>query len=330
MSASDFAEFLPADFVRPLRVFLCYATEDRDAVVSLYKRLRAEGFEPWMDVEDLLPGQHWRSVITREVQQSDAVIVNLSPTAVMKTGYFQVEMKIALEEAKRRPAGTIFLMPVKLGGCELTEELKELQAIDLISDHSYVRLLRALRMLAEPLKDRLLIAAWGNPVVGIYDFTQPLLREMHRCAVTLAGFLVDLAEHPRHVSANRELIDRINPLVSSKVRRYDEDDGLYIDVTCLDEDRSYFIHSAWPHAVCHSHEKLWSGSGLGSEFHAWFWTSISEMKHGVLTWMDRFAPVDNKRLWRKTAVYFNQLVFPDGVRWTVAIEGHEIAQSRRK
>ena len=57
MSAiGDIAAYIPAHHVRPLRVFLCYAAEDREDVASLYKRLRAEGFAPWMDIEDLLPG----------------------------------------------------------------------------------------------------------------------------------------------------------------------------------------------------------------------------------------------------------------------------------
>ena len=38
------------------RIFLAYAQEDQTQVKRLYQRLHAAGFEPWMDMENLLPG----------------------------------------------------------------------------------------------------------------------------------------------------------------------------------------------------------------------------------------------------------------------------------
>jgi hypothetical protein len=40
-----------------LRIFLCYSSGDKPAVRELYRRLRADGFEPWLDGVNLLPGQ---------------------------------------------------------------------------------------------------------------------------------------------------------------------------------------------------------------------------------------------------------------------------------
>ncbi len=45
------------------QVFLAHAHEDKDQVLEVYQRLKAEGFKPWMDKEDLLPGQFWRDEI---------------------------------------------------------------------------------------------------------------------------------------------------------------------------------------------------------------------------------------------------------------------------
>jgi TIR domain len=44
---------------RPKRMpFLCHASDDKAHVREVYHRLRTgEGFEPWLDEEDLLPGQ---------------------------------------------------------------------------------------------------------------------------------------------------------------------------------------------------------------------------------------------------------------------------------
>ena len=35
------------------RIFLCHASEDKQQVREVYQRLKAEGFEPWLDEEDL-------------------------------------------------------------------------------------------------------------------------------------------------------------------------------------------------------------------------------------------------------------------------------------
>lgn len=45
---------------RPLRVFLCHASGDKITVRALCARLRAAGTDPWLDEEQLLPGQDWQ------------------------------------------------------------------------------------------------------------------------------------------------------------------------------------------------------------------------------------------------------------------------------
>jgi len=71
---------------RCLKIFLCHASGDKPAVRELYHRLRAAGFDPWLDEENLLPGQDWQLEIPQAVRSSDAVIVCLSTRAVTKRG----------------------------------------------------------------------------------------------------------------------------------------------------------------------------------------------------------------------------------------------------
>ncbi len=49
---------------RPLRIFLCHGKEDKPKVRALRDQLLALGTRPWIDEEDLLPGQNWRVVYT--------------------------------------------------------------------------------------------------------------------------------------------------------------------------------------------------------------------------------------------------------------------------
>jgi TIR domain len=55
-------------------IFLCHASEDKAQVREVYHRLRAiEGFKPWLDEKDLLPGQEWAREIPRALQASDFI-----------------------------------------------------------------------------------------------------------------------------------------------------------------------------------------------------------------------------------------------------------------
>jgi len=77
---------------RPLRVFLCHASPDKTAVRDLYRRLKADGFDVWLDEERLLPGHEWEYEIRKAVRAADAIIVCLSQQAVTRTGFVQDEI----------------------------------------------------------------------------------------------------------------------------------------------------------------------------------------------------------------------------------------------
>lgn len=46
-----------------LRVFLAHSHHDKGFVREVYSLLRADGFDPWLDEEDLDPGQDWEHEI---------------------------------------------------------------------------------------------------------------------------------------------------------------------------------------------------------------------------------------------------------------------------
>lgn len=54
---------------RPLRVFLCHSSNDKPAVRELYQKLRAEPWnQPWLDEEELYPGDDWDLAIEKAVE----------------------------------------------------------------------------------------------------------------------------------------------------------------------------------------------------------------------------------------------------------------------
>jgi hypothetical protein len=131
-----------------LRVFLCYASEDRETVRSLYSKLQQSGFHPWLDKEDLLPGQDWDLKITRAVRAAHVVLVCLSQHSE-KRGYVQKEIKRALDVADEQPEGSIFLIPVRLVDCHVPERLNQWQWVDIFKEDGYAKLEVALRVAAK-------------------------------------------------------------------------------------------------------------------------------------------------------------------------------------
>ena len=53
---------------RPPRVFLSYASDDRDLALRLANELRQFGIDVWFDAYNLAPGDDWRSAITEALE----------------------------------------------------------------------------------------------------------------------------------------------------------------------------------------------------------------------------------------------------------------------
>jgi hypothetical protein len=130
---------------RRVRVFLCHSSADKSQVRNLFKRLRSDRFDPWLDEEKLLPGQDWRQVIAKVIRESDVVIVCLSQNATTKEGFVQTEIKMALDVADEKPEGTIFMIPLLLESCDVPERLSKWHRVNLFGDKGYSKLLQALR-----------------------------------------------------------------------------------------------------------------------------------------------------------------------------------------
>lgn len=140
---------------RPLRVFLCHSSNDKPAVRELYKKLRAEPWiQPWLDEEELYPGQDWNMEIEKAVEAADAIIVCLSKGSVTKEGYVQRELRIVIDFAEYKPEGTLYIMPVRLEECEPPRRLRLWQYADYFEgqrERGLQRLLVSLRRRAESL-----------------------------------------------------------------------------------------------------------------------------------------------------------------------------------
>lgn len=135
------------------RIFLAHAREDKARVRKLYADLQAEGFDPWLDEEDLLPGQNWRTVIPGVIREAAVFVACLSSRSVGKQGFVYTEFRTALTAYGERPPDAVYIIPVKLDDCEVPDlqvpnqgiSLRDLHWVELPQEGGFRRLVRGLR-----------------------------------------------------------------------------------------------------------------------------------------------------------------------------------------
>jgi anti-anti-sigma factor len=126
-------------------IFLCYAEDDRERVSRLYDDLLVEGFSPWMDHRDLLPGEIWEERIRKVIHEADFFLACLSRNAIDKSGFIQAEIKQALRLWEEKRDGDIYLIPIKLEDCQLPESLSNFHFATVFESDGFPRLVRAIQ-----------------------------------------------------------------------------------------------------------------------------------------------------------------------------------------
>lgn len=127
------------------QVFLFHSSADKPRVRALHHRLAQDGLIPWLDEEDLLPGETWELAIRNAVRASDFVLVCLSKASTTTAGYVHREIKEALDVADEQPEGAVFVIPVRLEDCDVPSRLRHLHWVDLFEEAGYTRLEQTLR-----------------------------------------------------------------------------------------------------------------------------------------------------------------------------------------
>lgn len=143
-----------------IQIFLAHASEDKELVRDLYRKLQQEGYSPWLDEEDLLPGQLWRDEIPKAIRNCDFFIACLSEKSIAKRGYIQKEFKMALNYCAERAQGDIYLIPLKLSHCQIPDlrqeeygiYLRDYQWLDYFNPDGFKRLIQAIEFQREKMK----------------------------------------------------------------------------------------------------------------------------------------------------------------------------------
>ena len=112
-------------------IFISYAHEDQTIARRIYRDLKSEGHNAWIDCEDLLGGSNWKIEIQKVLRASKYALILLSKKSTTKRGYINKEIRAALDILEELPECDVFIIPCRLEKCEPGhQKLNDLQRID--------------------------------------------------------------------------------------------------------------------------------------------------------------------------------------------------------
>jgi len=126
-------------------IFLSYARDDQVQIKEIYKKLEAEGYQPWMDQYDILPGENWELCIRTAIKKADFFLIFLSNHSVNRRGVLQKEVRAALASEDGMLPTDIYLIPVRITDCPMPDELASFQWVDFFEESGWDRLLSAIK-----------------------------------------------------------------------------------------------------------------------------------------------------------------------------------------
>lgn len=83
-----------------MKVFVSHSSSESDLARDLASRLSAAGFQVWDD-DKLLPGDNWALAVGKAMEESNAMVVLLSPEAV-RSRFVSHEIEYALGSPRYR------------------------------------------------------------------------------------------------------------------------------------------------------------------------------------------------------------------------------------
>lgn len=123
---------------KKLLVFISHASEDTNSARKLGEKLKADGFDPWLDFERVIAGQNWDVENEKAIRSSDAIVLCFSNLSINKEGGIQKEYKHAMSIRDEKPEGTIFVIPVRLDDCNLPAYLRGVRYVDFPKDYEKI------------------------------------------------------------------------------------------------------------------------------------------------------------------------------------------------
>jgi hypothetical protein len=127
-----------------ISVILLHGEVDNQGAQDLHRKLATDGFRCWVE-KSLMVGLNRELAVRDAIAAADAVIACLSANMLAEEGVVHDRLRTAIEIAKKKPSGQIFLIPARLTPCDLPPGIDHLVSADLYEIDGYERLLLPLQ-----------------------------------------------------------------------------------------------------------------------------------------------------------------------------------------
>ncbi|MHB8744405.1 MAG: toll/interleukin-1 receptor domain-containing protein [Sulfuricaulis sp.] len=124
-------------------VFIVYARDDLEVARRLAHRMKDVGLSPWLDVDELVPGQVWKKTVLKALEESSVAVILVSKNHE-KGGFVREEMNAAMKLLQSNEANVVPIVPVRIDDSPVPEQLAQIQWVDLREDGAEEKLFRGL------------------------------------------------------------------------------------------------------------------------------------------------------------------------------------------
>lgn len=131
------------------RIFIIYSHKDKEAARKLTAELRKMGYNPWLDEEEIIPGQNWNKAINQAIENSSAALFLASQNTLEEGSFVLSEIKAAREVLRVERDVHSPVIPVMLEESELPKELASIHAVKLFDEQGMEQLKKGLKHLLD-------------------------------------------------------------------------------------------------------------------------------------------------------------------------------------
>lgn len=104
-------------------LFISYASEDHAVAANIRQRLESSGFDVWFDDQRLEVGDQFKSKILRNIEDCSFFLPIISRHVLTpERRFFRLEWAHAIEEARFRPQGKAFILPLVIDDTPLNAQ----------------------------------------------------------------------------------------------------------------------------------------------------------------------------------------------------------------
>ncbi len=145
---SDVDTFLLGSIIykRPMKIFLCHASEDKKDVMVLQQELISRSFDPWLDERKMVAGTEWKTIIRNAIENAEIFLVCITSNSnSKKTGFLYEEISMALEIINSSSnKKDLTIIPLLMEDVPVPDQINQFHAIRHYHKNGFTELVKAL------------------------------------------------------------------------------------------------------------------------------------------------------------------------------------------